>query len=67
MILVTGATGNVGGELAEQVVGDLTDPKSPFVQGEFDDAAVVPTVREITGRPPRTFEQWAHAHADKFR
>jgi uncharacterized protein YbjT (DUF2867 family) len=38
-----------------------------FVQGEFDDTPVLPTVRELTGRPPRTFEQWARAHADRFR
>jgi uncharacterized protein YbjT (DUF2867 family) len=38
-----------------------------FVRGEFDDARVLPTVREFTGRPPRTLEQWARAHADAFR
>jgi len=24
-------------------------------------------VEEITGRPPRRFEQWARAHVDAFR
>jgi uncharacterized protein YbjT (DUF2867 family) len=38
-----------------------------FAKGEFDDARVVPTVREITGSEPRTFEQWAKAHADSLR
>jgi uncharacterized protein YbjT (DUF2867 family) len=38
-----------------------------FVDGEFDDSIVVPTVDQLLGRPPRTFEQWAHAHADAFR
>jgi uncharacterized protein YbjT (DUF2867 family) len=38
-----------------------------FAEGEFDDSQILPTVREITGRPPRTFEQWAMAHADAFR
>ena len=33
----------------------------------FDDSTVLPTVRELTGRPPRTFAQWARAHADAFR
>ncbi|WP_067453507.1 NAD(P)H-binding protein [Actinomadura macra] len=28
---------------------------------------VVPTVQEITGRPARTFAQWAVEHADAFR
>jgi uncharacterized protein YbjT (DUF2867 family) len=38
-----------------------------FAKGEFDDARVLPTVGEITGQEPRTFEQWARAHADAFR
>jgi uncharacterized protein YbjT (DUF2867 family) len=37
-----------------------------FTDGEFDDSAVVDTVERLTGRPPRTFEQWAHSHADAF-
>ncbi|MGH8908959.1 MAG: NAD(P)H-binding protein [Egibacteraceae bacterium] len=28
---------------------------------------VVPTVEQVTGRPPRTFSQWAVEHADAFR
>ncbi len=27
----------------------------------------LPTVAEVTGRPPRTFAEWAHAHAAAFR
>ena len=38
-----------------------------FVKGEFDDATVLPTVQEITGHAPRTFEQWARAHAADFQ
>jgi uncharacterized protein YbjT (DUF2867 family) len=38
-----------------------------FVKGEFDDAIVLPTVKEITGHAPRTFEQWARAHAADFK
>ncbi|MGY6653720.1 NAD(P)H-binding protein [Amycolatopsis sp. TRM77291] len=30
-------------------------------------AAVEPTVREVTGRPPRSFAQWAAENADRFR
>jgi uncharacterized protein YbjT (DUF2867 family) len=34
--------------------------------GEFDDSPVVDTVRRLTGREPRRFEDWARAHADAF-
>jgi len=37
-----------------------------FVDGEFDDARVVSTVHDVLGRPPRSFEQWAQAHARAF-
>jgi uncharacterized protein YbjT (DUF2867 family) len=35
--------------------------------GTLDESEVLPTVEEVTGRPPRTFEQWARLHADAFR
>ncbi len=38
-----------------------------FADGEFDDSRVLPTVEEITGRPARTFAQWARTHAGRFR
>jgi uncharacterized protein YbjT (DUF2867 family) len=38
-----------------------------YAEGEFNDSQVVPAVHEITGRSPRTFEQWAREHADAFR
>lgn len=38
-----------------------------FAKGEFDDSGVVPTVQEITGKTPRTFEDWAKAHERFFR
>jgi uncharacterized protein YbjT (DUF2867 family) len=37
-----------------------------FSAGEFDDSALTATVLDITGCPPRTFEQWSQAHADLF-
>jgi hypothetical protein len=37
-----------------------------FSVGGFDDSAVTTTVHEITGRSPRTFDHWAHAHANLF-
>ena len=38
-----------------------------YADGELDESPVLPTVRDVTGREPRTFEQWARAHADAFR
>ncbi|MEV6826641.1 NAD(P)H-binding protein [Amycolatopsis sp. NPDC051102] len=38
-----------------------------YAEGTLDEATVHPTVAEVTGRPARTFEEWAEAHADAFR
>lgn len=38
-----------------------------YVDGTLDESQVLPTVQEVTGRAPRTFEQWAVAHAEAFR
>jgi hypothetical protein len=38
-----------------------------FSEGEYDDSQVLPTVEDLTGRRPRTFEQWALAHAKAFK
>jgi uncharacterized protein YbjT (DUF2867 family) len=38
-----------------------------FVDGDLDESEVLPTVQEVTGRAPRTFEAWARSHADAFR
>ena len=35
--------------------------------GTLDESRVLPAVGELTGRPPRTFSQWAAAHAEAFR
>jgi uncharacterized protein YbjT (DUF2867 family) len=37
-----------------------------FADGTYDDARVDPTAERLLGRPLRTFEQWAQAHADDF-
>ncbi|HEU5030268.1 MAG TPA: NAD(P)H-binding protein [Spirillospora sp.] len=37
-----------------------------YVAGSLDESVVTTTVRDVTGRPPRTFEQWAAAHAASF-
>ncbi|MFC9994941.1 NAD(P)H-binding protein [Nocardia sp. NPDC127526] len=38
-----------------------------YVNGSIDESIVRPTVAEILGRAPRTFSEWATAHADAFR
>ncbi len=37
-----------------------------YVTGSLDESQVVPDVRNVTGHPPRTFAQWAAAHAEAF-
>jgi uncharacterized protein YbjT (DUF2867 family) len=38
-----------------------------FVDGVVDETMVHPTVKDVTGRDPRTFEEWAEENADAFR
>jgi len=38
-----------------------------YAEGTLDESKVYPTVEDLTGRKPRTFEQWAIAHAGAFR
>jgi uncharacterized protein YbjT (DUF2867 family) len=38
-----------------------------FVDGSYNDARVLDTVRNVTGRPPRSFELWVASHVDEFR
>ncbi|MFG2298724.1 NmrA family NAD(P)-binding protein [Streptomyces sp. NPDC048603] len=45
---------------AEYVVGWYAAPSA-------DSTTVVDTVERVTGRPARTFAQWATEHADRFR
>jgi uncharacterized protein YbjT (DUF2867 family) len=37
-----------------------------FSDGMLDESAVLPTVAEVTGRPPGTFRQWVIEHAASF-
>jgi uncharacterized protein YbjT (DUF2867 family) len=37
-----------------------------FAEGRLDESEVLPTVEQVTGRRPRTFEQWARDHAGEF-
>jgi uncharacterized protein YbjT (DUF2867 family) len=38
-----------------------------FREGAVDETTVHPTVSQVTGTEPRSFEAWAEAHADAFR
>src|SRR3954469_4931614 len=38
-----------------------------FAEGTLDESAVLPTVEQVLGRPPRTFAEWAREHAGAFR
>jgi hypothetical protein len=76
MILVTGATGNVGGEQPDDEARAEMSAAMPaayvdaffdfYVNGTLDESQPRPDVSEVTGRPPRTFRQWAQAHAGPF-
>ena len=37
-----------------------------YLDGELDESPVLPTVREVLGREPRTFARWAADHAEAF-
>jgi uncharacterized protein YbjT (DUF2867 family) len=55
-------------EMSSTMPAEYVDAFLRFnVDGEFDDSPVRPTVQELTGRRPRSFEQWAVAHAEAFR
>ncbi|HEY4024656.1 MAG TPA: NAD(P)H-binding protein [Pseudonocardiaceae bacterium] len=38
-----------------------------YVDGTIDESTPQPTVEQILGRAPRTFQHWARTHADAFR
>jgi uncharacterized protein YbjT (DUF2867 family) len=37
-----------------------------YSEGTLDESHIQPTVRDVTGKPPRTFHDWAQAHASAF-
>jgi uncharacterized protein YbjT (DUF2867 family) len=54
--------------MSAQMPGEYVDAFFDFyVDQTLDESEVLTTVAEILGRQPRTFEQWAIAHADAFR
>jgi uncharacterized protein YbjT (DUF2867 family) len=55
-------------EMTETMPVEYVDASFNFyVDGALDESMVLPTVQQLLGRPPQSFEQWAHAHADAFR
>jgi uncharacterized protein YbjT (DUF2867 family) len=38
-----------------------------YVGGAVDETSVLPTVEQVTGRPPRTFREWAEENLAAFR
>ncbi len=57
------AYAEMSGQMPRQYVDAFFDF---YVKGTLDESVVRPDVREVTGREPRTFEQWAAAHASEF-
>ncbi|MGW0735658.1 NAD(P)H-binding protein [Streptomyces sp. NPDC002851] len=54
-------------EMSAQMPAEYVDAFFRFyVDGTLDESQVLPTVREVTGREPRTFREWAKEHAEDF-
>ncbi|MEU8804164.1 NAD(P)H-binding protein [Spirillospora sp. NPDC048819] len=54
-------------EMTAQMPAEYVDAFFDFyVNGSLDESIVRPTVQDVTGTPPRTFRQWASAHAADF-
>jgi uncharacterized protein YbjT (DUF2867 family) len=58
------ARAEMEGQMPEEYVDAFF---SFFVDGTVDETTVHPTVKQVTGREPRSFEEWAEAHSDAFR
>jgi uncharacterized protein YbjT (DUF2867 family) len=53
--------------LAAGTAEDLVDAFfARMLSSDESGSSVLPTVAEVTGRPPRTFSDWASAHANHF-
>jgi uncharacterized protein YbjT (DUF2867 family) len=53
-------------QMSRQMPAEYVDAFFDFnVAGSLDESQPQSTVQEILGRPPRTFEQWAHAHVGR--
>ena len=55
-------------EMSENMPAEYVDAFFRFFRdGDVDESTVLPTVGEVLGREPRSFEEWAVEHADAFR
>lgn len=55
-------------EMSAQMPAEYVDAFFGFFsEGKLDESVVLPTVAEVTGRAPKTFEAWARENANKFR
>jgi uncharacterized protein YbjT (DUF2867 family) len=55
------------GEMAAVMPPEYVDAFFNFyAEGALDDSAVLSTYHDVTGRAPRTFEEWARAHIGAF-
>jgi uncharacterized protein YbjT (DUF2867 family) len=54
-------------EMSENMPAAYVDSFFRVFRGDdIDESTVLPTVREVLGREPRSFEEWAVEHADAF-
>jgi uncharacterized protein YbjT (DUF2867 family) len=55
-------------EMSESMPVEYVDAFfSFFVDGTIDETTVLPTVREVLGREPRSFADWVATHQQRFR
>jgi uncharacterized protein YbjT (DUF2867 family) len=55
-------------EMSENTPAEYVDSFFRVFRGDdIDESTVLPTVREVLGREPRSFEEWTTEHADAFR
>jgi uncharacterized protein YbjT (DUF2867 family) len=55
-------------EMSENMPAEYVDAFFRFFRdGDVDESTVLPTVREVLGREPRSFEEWTVEHVDAFR
>lgn len=60
--------GDARAEMSAAMPAEYVDAFFSFyADGTLDESPVLPTVREVTGTQPRTFQQWATDHAAAFR
>jgi uncharacterized protein YbjT (DUF2867 family) len=60
--------GDARAKMSAEMPGEYVDAFFDFyVDGNLDESQVQPAVQEVLDREPRSFEQWAAAHAAAFR